>query len=419
MRYAFFTLILSGICLICACNPSDPAQSETPDGKTKANPSAAASPAPQSGAAENAELPPLPDDETPVSSPSVKAHWNKIAELENSLQSAANQKEALEKFKTVAGEVVSELEAILADAQATEYDVTQAAGQAFEILTLQLQLKNASVYDKIIALPEKVRLKGNTRLADELSLKLYEIKLAVSVENQDAAQFKTNFEQYIKQVEAAEGETLDSLFNLAPRIAHFSEFLDDTAVAPEIYSRLVSVLQTKTASYAQALAKQFSSQINRVSLPGKPLLMNGTGLDGKSFNAETFKGKILLVDFWATWCGPCVAEMQNIKKIYTQFHDKGFDVLGISLDETAGEVSDFIEKNEIPWTQALNAETVLEDGQTMAKYYGINAIPCLILIGRDGAVISVSARGEKLEKLISQQFESSAADSSNAPSETK
>src|SRR5690606_1724849 len=71
----------------------------------------------------------------------------------------------------------------------------------------------------------------------------------------------------------------------------------------------------------------------RMALPGNPIQVTGTLLDGSPFNWDAYRGKVVLVDFWATWCGPCRAEVPNVIKMYQAYHDKGFDVVGISLDE--------------------------------------------------------------------------------------
>ena len=119
-------------------------------------------------------------------------------------------------------------------------------------------------------------------------------------------------------------------------------------------------------------------------------------------------GPVVLIDFWATWCGPCRAELPNVKKMYKAYHDKGFEVIGVSCDDSSKEdvFKDFLKTNEIPWKQMFDEKAVVPNQQRggkpiqVSEYYGINGIPCPILIGKDGKVISLNARGNELEKQL-------------------
>jgi thiol-disulfide isomerase/thioredoxin len=97
------------------------------------------------------------------------------------------------------------------------------------------------------------------------------------------------------------------------------------------------------------LAEGFQGKLRLLELPGKPMEIKGALLDGSPFDQATFAGKVVLVDFWATWCGPCVAEIPNMLEQYEKYHDKGFEVVGISLDEDKAEVEKFVADNKIPW----------------------------------------------------------------------
>jgi thiol-disulfide isomerase/thioredoxin len=72
-------------------------------------------------------------------------------------------------------------------------------------------------------------------------------------------------------------------------------------------------------------------------------------LDGSQLDWKSYRGKVVLVDFWATWCGPCRAEVPNVMKMYRDYHDKGFEVLGISLDDRREQAESYIKQEEIPW----------------------------------------------------------------------
>ena len=137
----------------------------------------------------------------------------------------------------------------------------------------------------------------------------------------------------------------------------------------------------------------------RLDLLGNPLELSGTEMDGSKFDWAKYRGKVVLVDFWATWCGPCLAELPNVKKNYELYHDKGFDIVGVSLDQDRAKLEEFLQKEQNPWT-------TLHDGawndNAVATYYGIMGIPTVILVDKEGKVVSTRARGPELGKLLAE-----------------
>jgi len=117
-----------------------------------------------------------------------------------------------------------------------------------------------------------------------------------------------------------------------------------------------------------------------------------------TFESTVSRDGITLVDFWASWCGPCKAEMPNMKKFYEKHRKDGFEIIGISLDSAKVELTNFLTKEPLPWP------SIFEGGNDLADEYGVFSIPLAILVGRDGRVVSLDARGAELGRLLEDEL---------------
>jgi peroxiredoxin len=120
---------------------------------------------------------------------------------------------------------------------------------------------------------------------------------------------------------------------------------------------------------------------------------------GREVSLSSFKGKYLLIDFWASWCGPCRAENPNVLKAYHTYQSKGFTVVGISLDTDANKWKKAIEEDRLPWTQLSDLKG-RENG--IAQYYNVRGIPWNILVGPDGRIVAKDLRGFALQEKLSE-----------------
>jgi thiol-disulfide isomerase/thioredoxin len=148
---------------------------------------------------------------------------------------------------------------------------------------------------------------------------------------------------------------------------------------------------------------QLKSQLDRGKNLGQPFVLAFTdAATGKAIDLQKdMKGKILVIDFWATWCGPCVAEMPNMKKLYAEYHGQGVEFIGVSLDAPEADhgkekLLEFVKKNEIPWPQYYQGNGW---GSDFSKGWGIDSIPQMFVVDGDGKLVNIEARG-KLEKLL-------------------
>ena len=131
-----------------------------------------------------------------------------------------------------------------------------------------------------------------------------------------------------------------------------------------------------------------------------------TDLDGKPISLQDYRGKVVLLDFWAVWCPPCIVEMPNVKRVYNIYKDQGFDIIGVSLDTDATRLRNYLKENNIPWRQIFSGQ---KWKSPLAQKYHIRSIPAPWLIARDGTLISREARGVKLERLVVEALKDKSA----------
>ncbi len=125
---------------------------------------------------------------------------------------------------------------------------------------------------------------------------------------------------------------------------------------------------------------------------------SATDLDGKPISLQQYRGKVVLLDFWGVWCGFCINEMPNLKRVYNTYRDQGFDIIGVSLDDEETLLRNYIQENNIQWRQISSGERWEAD--PLAQQFKITGVPEQWLIDRDGKLITHKARGEELEGLV-------------------
>ncbi len=194
-------------------------------------------------------------------------------------------------------------------------------------------------------------------------------------------------------------------FLLAMQLATRLESTPNTALAAEAYSSFSKVFSASEDPEISDLGKTFVAAARRLNLVGKPMEVVGHTMDGQHFDWKAYRGKVVLVDYWATWCKPCRREIPNVKRLYRLYHDRGFDVVGVNVDETRAEAIAFIKTEEIPWVNLFDTIGTGEDAEhPMSAYYGVGSYPTVLLVGKDGNVVSLEARGNKLKELLAKML---------------
>ena len=194
-----------------------------------------------------------------------------------------------------------------------------------------------------------------------------------------------NFEELMRDLEGSDQEEFALSFteSFASRVMTAGEF----GMAKKIYR----VLQQRFPE-SLTIRERCSQELVRLELVGQPApKLETLDLRGEPFRLGDLKGRYVLLDFWATWCAPWVAELPQLQELYQKYRDKGFEIVGVNIDDTREAAVDFTKTRKLPWIQVSHGST-----PEILDAYGVVAIPATYLITPDGRILAIDLRGESL-----------------------
>ena len=183
------------------------------------------------------------------------------------------------------------------------------------------------------------------------------------------------------------GATLERMKRYEEVAAVFEKLKEQYPEKLRLFRRLGEIHQE--LGNTELAMKYFSKVKPTIALLGKPVSdFSATDLDGKPISLQDYRGKVVLLDFWAVWNSFCIGDILNVKRIYDTYKDQGFEVIGVSLDTNEAKLRNFLKGNDIPWRQIFSGQ---ERQSPLAQKYDVKSIPARWLIDRDGKLIAYEA----------------------------
>lgn len=232
---------------------------------------------------------------------------------------------------------------------------------------------------------------------------------------------KTNIEALFHAIqdlladqEKLDAETLDNTLNAGQVLEYNGHFEDARAVFEAIRSAYEKCENKSHAQQAKLLV-EFAEK--RLGVIGKEIMIEGVHVDGTAFHWQKYRGKVVLVDFWASTSSPWLAELPSIKSTYDRFHDDGFEVVGVNVDRVQDNAFNYLRTARLPWPIVIDEVASGIDSNPNAIRYGVRAVPFLMLVDRDGKVADIHVRGVKLSDRVEELL--NAPSTENARQETE
>jgi thiol-disulfide isomerase/thioredoxin len=238
----------------------------------------------------------------------------------------------------------------------------------------------------------------------ELKTLVEKIRTDMTADKSSPGDLTNDLKQFDVLLVEHQGEKTDAVANIVYMKAMFyDQVLHDQAKAAELVKQLKTDFQG--TKFVAELEKREAAQLAAAKIQAALVVgakfpdLNETDVAGKPLSIASDKGKVVLIDFWATWCGPCRAELPNVIATYNKYHDKGFEIIGISLDQDQAKLTNFTKSMNMTWPQIFDGQGW---GNKLAVKYGIESIPATFLLDGEGKIIGRDLRGEELQAAVAK-----------------
>lgn len=361
---------------------------------------------------QNAGKKPVPSDGSEFKIPSG-ASPKELMDMANGLLNTERDFETEEEYKTWVNQMIQTVYNIASNVLKMEVDdelYLKAAGLKGEMIYYHVWTKPEAyaTYEKYVrALQKDKRLlgiKGGQDVADgQLASYLHEgcvrtVQADGSVD--DLKKYVGEFQELVMR----NPDFVSMIPDIVYPVNELSVSKKDPKMMKELFFQFAAEMKKSEDQTLKEAAAGLEGILRFAELEGKPMQVVGTTVEGDKFSSASLKGKVYLVNFWATWVTPCLAQYPELLALYIQYKDKGFEIVGYNMDEELDPFKDYVSSKKIPWPNISEKMSLDNKQPSLSEFYGITTIPTLILVGEDGKVIENDIDVEQLKTKLTELY---------------
>lgn len=238
---------------------------------------------------------------------------------------------------------------------------------------------------------------------------------AMSGQKEDIRSLFVAIRDQLKDTDNLNVATLDNTLNAA-QVLEFNGSVDEAKLVFQAIKKAYTKASDEKLAKQAEISVKFAEQ--RLGVVGNEIEIEGSEIDGAVFNWGKYKGKVVLIDFWASTSSPWVSALPSVKATYDRFHEDGFEVVGINVDQDRANAIDYLKTQRLPWPVLMDEVAAGLDANPNAIRYGVRAVPFVMLVGRDGKVADIHVRGPKLAKRVEELLNEPATKNARKQKET-
>ena len=249
-----------------------------------------------------------------------------------------------------------------------------------------------------------LKIDGGQKIIDGQTVSFLHEGCVRTVQNDGSIEELQKYVNEFQEIVLRDSEFVSMIPNIVYPVTQMATTKKDPKMMETVFFKFAKAMKDSDDQTLKDAAKGLEGILRFSQLDGKPMKVVGTMANGEKFDPKSLDGRVYLIDFWATWVTPCIAQYPELLALYVQYQDQGFEIIGYNMDEEVEKFKDYMTSKNVPWPSISEKMSTENKQPSLSEFYGITTMPTLILVGKDGKVIKTDIDMDTLKAKLAEEF---------------